>query len=226
MKKILILGGSSDIGRELIRNLNNDKYIFHIHFYQTKEKINKSKNLKFIKYNLKNLDNLESKFDNDYDIIVNLVGKISSNSLNKLNVNDLIEIVKTNSLAMFIISKNCIKNMKKKNYGRIINTSSIGVKFGGSEKTFSYSLSKHINEFIPSLFRNLVKNNILYNVVRIGVTNTKIHNKISNKLLSKRIDMIPMKKIAETSDIANLIKFLIEKNNYITNQILDISGGE
>ena len=52
--------------------------------------------------------------------------------------------------------------MEKKKFGRVINTSSIGVKFGGGEKTYLYSLSKHINEFIPSYIRKLSNKNILY----------------------------------------------------------------
>ena len=43
--------------------------------------------------------------------------------------------------------KEVVKNMKKNKWGRILFTSSIGVKFGGGEKTFAYSFSKYANEF-------------------------------------------------------------------------------
>ena len=72
--------------------------------------------------------------------------------------------------------------MEKKKYGRIINTSSIGVKFGGGINTFSYSVSKHINEFIPNEIRKLSTKNVLYNVLRIGMTDTKFHKKIKIKI--------------------------------------------
>ena len=116
--------------------------------------------------------------------------------------------------------------MKKKNYGRIINTSSVGVKFGGGLSTFAYSLSKHINEFIPSEIRKLSSKNILYNTLRIGVTNTRFHKKIKNKSIKKRIKLIPIKKMASSNDIANYIIFLIHNNNFITNEIINITGGE
>ena len=116
--------------------------------------------------------------------------------------------------------------MEKKKYGRIINTSSIGVKFGGGGNTFSYSLSKHINEFIPNEIRKLCSKNILYNTLRIGVTNTKFHNKIKNKSISKRTKLIPIKKMASAEDIANYIVFLIRNNNFIANEIINITGGE
>ena len=125
-----------------------------------------------------------------------------------------------------MIIRNSLNNMIKNNYGRIINTSSVGVKFGGGGNTFSYSLSKHINEFIPGYIRKLCSKNILYNTLRIGVTDTKLHNKIKNKSLKQRIKLIPMKKIATTDDITEYIFYLIVHNNFIANELINITGGE
>ena len=47
--------------------------------------------------------------------------------------------------------------MKKLKYGRILNCSSIGVKFGGGDKTYNYSLSKHLLEFIPRYIKEHAK---------------------------------------------------------------------
>ena len=131
-----------------------------------------------------------------------------------------------NSLAPLLVIRNSINNMKRKKYGRIINTSSIGTKFGGGNSTFAYSLSKYINEFIPGEIRKLSSNNILYNTIRIGVTDTKFHKKIKKKSLKKRIKLIPINKMASTDDIANYIIFLIDNNNFVTNETINITGGE
>ena len=140
---------------------------------------------------------------------------------------NLVKSIGVNSIIPMLIIRKSLNNMYKKKYGRIINTSSIGVKFGGGKNTFSYSLSKHINEFIPSYYKKMSKNNVFYNVLRIGLTDTKIHKKINKKNMLKRIKMIPAKKIAKPIDIANYINFLcLENNNFITNEIISISGGE
>ncbi len=226
MNKILILGGSSDIGSELINHLiKTEKYLIHIHYNSNKPKI-RNNNIKYIKINLQNLTNLKKKIDSDYDIIINLVGYVKKISFSKFKINDIFESIKINSIAMFIAIDLSLKNMIKKKYGRIINTSSVGVKFGGGNNNFAYSLSKHINEFIPNEIRSYSNLNIFYNVVRIGVTDTKIHNKNLKKNLKKRAELIPVGKLAKAKDIAKLLIFLIEDNNYITNQIINISGGE
>ena len=229
MKKILILGGSSDIGTELLSKLLKiTDVLLHIHHNKKNFKIKKNNKIKFIKKDLSNLNdkNLIKYFDNNYDIIINLVGYISNQSFLKFNLKETQKTIMINSLIPFLIIKNSIKNMNRKNYGRIINTSSVGVKFGGGNSTFSYSLSKHINEFIPCELRKLCSKNILYNTLRIGVTNTKFHKKIKNKSLKERTKLIPIKRMATTQDIADYIVYLIFNNNYVANEVINITGGE
>ena len=79
---------------------------------------------------------------------------------------------------------------------------------------------------MPSEIKKLSSQNILYNTVRIGVTNTKFHKKVKNKSIRKRIKLIPLKKMASAKDIARYIFHLITENNYITNEVLNITGGE
>ena len=112
-------------------------------------------------------------------------------------------------------------------WGRILLSSSIGTSFGGGEKTFLYSLSKFSNEFIPKIFRNKHAKYILYNVLKIGVTNTKIHFKVPSKNLKKRIKLIPTRRMASTKEVGNKIFSLAsEENTLIHGQIVNISGGE
>ena len=229
MKKILILGGNSDIGLELLNNFLNDKnFLIHIHYSKKISQKIAKKEIKLIKKDLSKIDskNLNKYFDSNYDIIVNLVGYVSNQSFSNFSIKEIQKTILVNSLIPFAIIRNSLKNMIKNEFGRIINTSSIGVKFGGGVNTFSYSLSKHLNEFMPSEIKNLSANNILYNTVRIGVTDTKFHKKIRKKSLQKRIKLIPLKKMATTRDIARYITYLIIENNFITNEVINITGGE
>ena len=79
---------------------------------------------------------------------------------------------------------------------------------GGGSQTFEYSLSKHLNEFIPSYFKKIADKNIFYNTVKIGLTNTKIHKKILNRNLIERTKLLPTKKMAKPKDIANYIFYI------------------
>ena len=230
MLKLLILGGNSDIGIKLLNKLLDTKsFAIHIHYNKTFpiEKYKQPK-LKFIKVDLSNIkkQDIRKQFDSNYDIIINLVGYVSKQTFLNFDIIELQKTLMINSIIPFIIIRNSLNNMIKKNYGRIINTSSVGVKFGGGNSTFAYSLSKHINEFIPTYIRKLCSKNILYNTLRIGVTDTKLHGKIKNKSLKQRIKLIPMKKMARADDIAEYIFYLIMRNNVVANEVITITGGE
>ena len=83
-----------------------------------------------------------------------------------------------------------------------------------------------MNEFIPAYLKKMSDRNILYNCLRIGVVNTKLHKKIKKKDLIKRVNLIPTKKMATAKEISDFIFYLINKNNFINNEVINISGGE
>ena len=229
MKKVLILGGSSDIGIKVIEKLIEDKnLLLSIHYNRFPPKLKFKKKINFIKKNLfyVNEKNINKIFENDYDIIINLVGYVSDQSFFNFSLEELNKTISINSIVPYLIIRNSLKNMIKKKFGRIVNTSSVGIKFGGSKKTFAYSISKYLNEFIPSDIRELSSKNVFYNTLRIGVTKTKFHKKIKNKSLKNRAKLIPANKLGSVDDISNYIIYLISNNNFITNEVVSITGGE
>ena len=230
-RKVLIIGGSSDIGVELAKLFLKKNYNLDLHYSSKLSSIKnlKFKNINFIKadFSKMNYKNILKKFSNNYDIIINLTGFIDNKNFEKFKLKDLQKSIKINSIIPLMIIRLSIKNMIKKKWGRIINSSSIGVKYGGGLNTFTYSISKHINEFIPAYIKKLASKNVFYNVIRIGLTDTKIHKKIKNRNLSSRINLVPVKKMAKPIDIAQYIYFISsENNNFISSEIVMIAGGE
>ena len=229
-KKVLILGGSSDIGISVINEYLLNDYLVFAHYNSNIKNFN-SNRVKWIRCNFKNETSFNAFFSkikhNNFSSIINLVGYIDNKTLEKSNLNNILDSIKINFIYPSLITNYFSKKMVKNNFGRILHCSSIGVKFGGGLNTYSYSLSKHLLEFIPSYYKKIIKNNVFYNTLRIGVTKTKIHNKIKNKIQKKRIKMIPIGRMANTKEIAEYIFYInSEKNSFISNQILSISGGE
>lgn len=231
-KKVLILGASSDIGICVIKELLNNNFYVMAHFHKNSKSLKTfKKNKYFNSFSLdlsKQIKNSQiKKISKNYDIFINLTGLINNVSFQNFNYENLNKILLANYINPLLILRHIFPGMIKKKWGRILMSSSIGVKFGGSKNTFAYSISKHLNEFIPSYFKNFYKNEIFYNSLRIGTTNTKIHKKIKNKNLSKRVKLIPVKKMANPEDIASYILFICsEKNKFITGSVLTIAGGE
>jgi short-subunit dehydrogenase len=230
LKKVLILGASSDIGIEVIKEYLLKNYQVYAHFNKSKIFI-KSRNLYLLKSDFEK-DKHYIAFINkikkiNFACFVNLIGFVDNKTLEQSNSKNILKSFKINFIYPVLISNLLSKIMMKNHFGRILHCSSIGVKFGGGDNTYTYSLSKHLLEFIPSYYKKIIKHNVFYNVLRVGVTNTKIHTKIKNKNLKNRIKQIPAQRMASANEIAKYIYFInSEKNTYVANQLITISGGE
>ena len=88
---------------------------------------------------------------------------------------NLLRAFTINVIPSFLFARTLVPAMIERGWGRIVNLSSIGVKFGGGSKTFCYSLSKHALEFFPSDHKNWASKNVLINTLRVGVTDTRAH---------------------------------------------------
>jgi NAD(P)-dependent dehydrogenase (short-subunit alcohol dehydrogenase family) len=236
-RRVLILGGSSDIGTEVVQLFLRDNWKVDAHFFKNKKKLNNfkkySKKLKLIKFNFVNYGNLRNentikkKFGKDYDSIINLIGYVDNKSFDNTNFKSILRSLIANTITPILIEKILIKKMLFQKWGRILNCSSIGVKYGGGKNTYNYSFSKHALEFIPSDYRDWAKKNILINNLRIGVTDTKIHNKIRNRKLERRVKLIPIGRMASKKEIAKFIYQLSsQQNTFITGETISIAGGE
>ncbi len=236
-KKLLILGGSSDIGIEVIKiylkhnfsvlaqyNKGNKKF-----FSLVKENKNFLKQIKFdFSSDNQKIEKFFKKKDvSKSDVFINALGSIFEMNYENLNLKDLDKSLKINAYTSIYATSFLGKKMAKKKWGRIVNLGSIGVKFGGGERNFPYSISKFILEFFPSHTKKWVRQNVLINTIRVGATNTKLHKKLPKKNLKKRAELIPIKRMANSTEIAKFIFFIgSDKNTYISHQVIPISGGE
>ena len=116
--------------------------------------------------------------------------------------------------------------MIKNKFGRIVNISSVGVKYGSNENNLFYSISKAGLEVSTKSFnRRCSQNNVLINNVRPGPTLTNFLIKTA-KNLDKRKELIPAKRFCKIEEIAELLFYLIDKNTFVTNESISIAGGE
>lgn len=233
-KKILILGASSDIGIATVNKFLRENWIVIAHYNNNSKNLKKikNKNLYTFKCNLINIKNfkkiLNKKFLlKDINSFISLTGLLKPVKFSEISQKNLSEHINVNYLSNIIVLQKILPIMKKRKFGRIILSSSVGVKFGGGSKSLIYSLTKHMNEFFMSEFKEYYGHNIFINTLRIGVTDTKIHNNLKNKNLKKRIGLIPIKRMAKTSEVASYLYFYAtEKNSLTTKSIIEITGGE
>ena len=125
---------------------------------------------------------------------------------------------------------NCIQAlapaMIRKNYGKIVNISSIYGKSGGIA-AISYSAAKGgIIGLTKSIARELGRNNITVNAVLPGLTDTPTMRKMPNKYKKMIIEATPLRRMARPEEVANVVAFLAsDESSYITGATIEVTGG-
>ena len=132
-----------------------------------------------------------------------------------------------NVKAPFIISQAVCKKMKKNQYGRVVNISSI---FGHctKEKRSCYTTSKFALAGMTKTFAvEMAPHKVLVNSVAPGFTMTELTKNILGKDGMKQIALeVPMRRLAHPSEISRVVLFLAsEFNTYLTGQNIIVDGG-
>lgn len=215
-RNVLITGGSRGIGKAIIKRLKSEGYKIINPNSRELDLSDDSSVKSFIEKN-KNLS---------IDILINNAGINQPQWIDELEDENLEQTLKINLISPIKLIKAFVPNMIKGKWGRIINISSIfGVVARG--KQVPYVASKHaLNGATKALALELGKNNILVNSICPGFTNTDLVKKNSPEKIAELVKDIPLGRLAEPEEIANLVSFLISpKNSYITGSIIVIDGG-
>ena len=163
-KKVFILGASSDIGIATVKFFLETGWSVIAHYNRNKKNLKKIKNnrLEYFKFDLKNIDKFKkfiskNKKINNVDSFVSLTGYIDSKNVLKTDVKSFYDHININYLSNLIVIQKILPFMKLNKFGRILLSSSTGVKFGGGKLTGLYSLTKYMNEFFLVTIKNFIK---------------------------------------------------------------------
>ncbi len=240
-KRILVTGASSGIGYQIASDFLKQGAHVGAHFRSDENGVNRlfhqslSGQCKTFQADFAQSSEIYRLFDEflawqeGIDVLVNNAAEAAAPlPLEDLSENAWDTTFQVNLKAPFLLSQSALSQMKKQAAGRIINISSVGVKFGGSANTAHYSASKAGLEAITRSFAKAgAPFNVLVNAVQAGVTDTPIHSKLGRTDMTDRVNLIPLRRLARPEEIADTVLFLSsEKSSYISGAIITVAGGE
>ena len=162
------------------------------------------------------------------DVLVNNAGISQKVTVADMTLDDIKRIFNVNMFGLFLITQAVCEVMKKQNYGRIVNLSSVsGKRGGGIFGGAHYSASKAaVLGFSKNLAREVSSYGITTNCVCPGLINTEIWKSLPKEQADAVIDGIPMGRPGEPQEVADAIVFLASKEaSYLTGEEIDINGG-
>ena len=127
---------------------------------------------------------------------------------------------------VFYCCKALVPLMKKKNYGRIVNISSIAGK-EGNPNAMPYSAAKAgVIALTKSLGKELADKNIAVNCVTPAAAKTRIFDQMTQEHIDYMLSKIPRNRFALVEELASLVTWMAsEENSFTTGAVFDLSGG-
>ena len=161
------------------------------------------------------------------DILCNNAGIDIFNDLFTYPTESWDQTFDTNIRGMFLMSREVGKMMKEQNYGRVINTASIGGRFA-SEGNIAYYASKGaVVNFTRGLAADLAPYNVTVNAIAPGVFDTELtHDTLDTPFAQESLARVPLKRFGKEGELDGiLIYFASDASSYCTGQTIYIDGG-
>lgn len=240
-KVVLITGSSRGIGRSTAIKYAQNNYNVVINYNNSYDKARELADylvstygieVMIVKADISNevevkdmVDKVISKFGN-IDVLVNNASiAIDSDFISK-DSNSFNEILNTNLVGTFLVSKEVSKYMKDNKSGIIINVSSTNGIDSMYVESLEYDASK---AGVISLTHNLaeyLKPYVRVNCVCPGWVNTDMNKDLDSSYIEQENKRIMLNRFAEPEEIANVIYFLAtDEASYINNSIIKVDGG-
>lgn len=240
-KVLLVTGGMGDIATAIIQEVIEDygivvaldiNDIAHSKEWLKKFKTNGKHKIIYRQMDVTNFDECHvviSELIKEYariDALINNAGITRDAVFHKMTLSQWNEVLRVNLDGMFNVTRNAVEIMREQQFGRIINISSVNGQKGQFSQA-NYAASKAgVYGFTKSLAQELISKNVTVNSISPGYVNTHLMEDIRPDILENIINLIPAKRLAEPSEVAWAVRFLLnERSQYITGANLNINGG-
>ena len=162
------------------------------------------------------------------DILVNNAGITRDMTFKKMSKADWDAVMHTNLDSCFNMTKQVMDGMVERNWGRVINVSSVNGQKGAFGQA-NYSAAKAgIHGFTKALALEVARKGVTINTISPGYIGTKMVTAIPKEILdSKILPQIPLGRLGKPDEVAGLIIYLCsEEAAFVTGANISINGGQ
>jgi acetoacetyl-CoA reductase len=239
-KVVLVTGATGGLGTAMCIELYNNGYRV-VANYRNKEKAEawqKKLNDQGIQINMfegdvssfesceKMVQQIEQQVG-PIDVLVNNAGITRDTAFRKMTYEQWKEVLSSNLDSVFNCSRHVINGMIGRNWGRIINISSVNGQRGQFGQA-NYSAAKAgMHGFTKTLAMEVARKGITVNTISPGYIGTDMVMAVREDVRNQIVEQIPVGRLGGTEEVAHLVCFLAsDKASFITGANYSINGGQ
>jgi NAD(P)-dependent dehydrogenase (short-subunit alcohol dehydrogenase family) len=171
------------------------------------------------------IDTAIESFDK-VDILVNNAGINRDRTIARMSTEEWDEVIRTDLSSMFYCTAAVVPGMRERNFGRIINISSIVGQMGNIGQA-NYSAAKAgMIAFTKTAAKELARNQITVNAVCPGFIETEMVGALSDEIKQAVLANIPLGRFGTAEEVAAVVRFLCTEGSFFTGAQLSPNGGQ
>lgn len=159
------------------------------------------------------------------DVLVNNAGANRNADIHRMTLADF-ETVTALGRGAWYLTKQILRHfMIRADRGRIINISSV-VAHTGNGGQIPYAMAKAaLDAFTRALAKELHGRHILINSVAPGFIDTAMTRELPLPIREQILAQIPLGRMGTAEEVADVVRFLATRGDYITGTVLHVNGG-
>jgi acetoacetyl-CoA reductase len=233
----VVTGGTRGIGAAIARALKDAGYKVAVNYAGNDAAANKFKadtGINTYKWDVSSYDacvaglkRVEAEVGS-VDVLVNNAGITRDTMFHKMNAEQWYAVINTNLNSLFNMCRPVIEGMRERNFGRIVNISSINGQKGQMGQS-NYSAAKAGDlGFTKALALENARKGITVNAICPGYIATEMVMAVPKEVLEKSIlPQIPVGRLGEAEEVARCVLFLASEDaGFITGATLSANGGQ
>lgn len=154
------------------------------------------------------------------DILVNNAGIARPQPVEEITESDWDDLIRTNLTSCFLLTQAVLPSMRARQWGRIINLSSVAAQVGGVVGPH-YAASKAGMHGLTHYYANrFAKEGVTANTIAPALIETEM----VTANLNAKPTLIPVGRFGTIEEVGEIV-VLLARNGYITGQTINVNGG-
>jgi acetoacetyl-CoA reductase len=161
------------------------------------------------------------------DVLVNNAGITRDGVFHKMSPAQWSDVIRVNMDSVFNMTRQVIEGMREREWGRIVNISSINGQKGQMGQTNYAAAKAGMIGFTKALALENARKGVTVNCICPGYIDTEMVQAVPESVLASIIAQIPVGRLGRGEEIADMVAFLAgEHAGFVTGSTLSLNGGQ